>query len=78
MDSNIAEPLRLFLLSVSALKSTGLREGGLAKVGVQTRPIVPLHPHIYSLLWVPVIPLEVHLVFCPWIRVGDPLCQVKV
>ena len=79
MGSNVVEPLRLmFLLSVPALKSTELREGGLANVGVQTRPIVPLHPHICSLLRVPVIPLEVQLAFRPWIRVGDPLRQVKV
>ena len=79
MGSNVAEPSRLmFLLSISALKSAGLREGGLANVGVQTHPIVPLHPHIYSLLWLPVIPLEVQLAFHPWIRVGDPLRQVKV
>ena len=45
MGSNIAEPLRLiFLLSVPALKSTGLREGGLTKVGIQTHPSRPPPP----------------------------------
>ena len=79
MGSNVVEPLRLmFLLSVPALKSAKLREGGLANVGIQIHPIIPLHPHIYSLLRVPVIPLEVQLAFHPWIRVGDPLRQVKM
>ena len=51
MGSNAAELLRpMFLLSVPTLKSIELREGGLANVGFQIRPIVPLHPHIYSLL----------------------------
>ena len=68
----------MFLLSVPTLKSAELREGGLANVGIQTCPSVPLHPHICSLLRLPVIPLEVQLVFHPWIRVGDPLRQVKV
>ena len=78
MGSNIAELLRLmFLLSVPALKSAELREGGLANVGIQIRLIVPLHPHIYSPLWLPVIPLEVQLVFHMWIRVGVPLRQAK-
>ena len=79
MGSNIAELSRLmFLLSIPTLKSTELREGGLANVGIQIHPIVPFHPHIYSLLQLPVIPLEVQLASRPWIRVGDPLCQVKV
>ena len=57
MGSNVAEPLRLkILLSVPALKSTEVREGGLPNVGVQTHLSVPLHPHICLLLWALVIP----------------------
>ena len=79
MGSNVAEPLKpMFLLSVPALKSAELREGGLANVGIQIHLIIPFHPHIYSLLWLPVVPLEVQLVFRPWIQVGDTLHQVKV
>ena len=79
MGSNVAEPLRpRFLLSIPALKSTELREGGLVNVGIQIHPIAPLHPRTYSLLQLPVVPSEVQLAFRPWIRVGDLLRQAKV
>ena len=79
MGSNIAEPLRpRFLLSVPTLKSAELREGGLANVGIQVRPIAPLHPRSYSLLQLPVVLSKVQLAFRPWIRVGDLLRQAKV
>ena len=79
MGSNVVELLRpMFLLSVPALKNVELREGGPANIGIQICLIAPFHPHIYSLLQLPVIPLEVRLVFYPWIQVGDPLRQVKV
>ena len=74
MGSNVAEPLRpRILLSVPAPKIAEPREGGLASIGVRTRPIIPLHPRSYFLLWLPVTLFEVQLVFHPWIQAGDLL-----
>ena len=45
MGSNIAEPLRLRTPpSAPAPKTAELKEGGLANVGMQTRPFAPLPP----------------------------------
>ena len=49
MGSNVAEPLRLmFLLSVPALKSTELREGGLTNVGAQTPDRPPPPSYLFT------------------------------
>ena len=68
MGSNVAEPLRPRILpSAPTPKTAEPREGGLANVDVQTRPIAPLRHRSYFLLQLPVILFEVQLLPRPWI-----------